>query len=245
MVKKPTYEELEQRVRELEKGPDEKARLDDRPGILSLAIDQSSEGIAVVGLDGNLEYLNASFALMHGYSPEELIGKNLSIFHTPEQMQSVKAANMEIKQTGNFKGEIWHVKRDGIVFPTLMHNSLILDNGGKPIGIMGTLRDITDIKKTAEALQKERDNAQKYLDIAGVIIVVVNTDQTVALINKKGCQLLGFEQSEIIGKNWFDQFIPKKDREKTVSTFIDLVAANSEPIDYFETIYWQKMEKKD
>ncbi|MCD4722431.1 MAG: PAS domain S-box protein [Desulfobacula sp.] len=224
--------------------------------LLLSAVEQSSEGIAVVDLDGNIEYLNNAFSEMHGYSAEELIGKNLSIFHTPEQMQSVKAANMEIKQTGNFKGEIWHVKRDGIVFPTLMHNSLILDDGGKPIGIMGTLRDITDIKQTAEALQKERDNAQKYLDIAGVIIVVINTDQTVALINKKGCQLLGFEQSEIIGKNWFDQFIPKKDREKTIATFIDLVAENCEPIDCFENyiltkngeerlIAWQNSLLKD
>ena len=224
--------------------------------LLLLAVEQGSEGIAVVDLDGNIEYLNNAFSEMHGYSAEELIGKNLSIFHTLEQMPSVKAANIEIKQTGTFKGEIWHVKRDGIVFPTLMNNSLILDNEGKPIGIMGTLRDITDIKQAAEALQKERDNAQKYLDIAGVIIVIINTDQTVALINKKGCQLLGFEQSEIIGKNWFSQFIPKKDREKTVSTFIDLVAANSEPIDYFENyilakngeerlIAWQNSLLKD
>lgn len=249
MVEKSIYTKLETAT-------NEQVSLKKQLKLLLLAVDQSSEGIAIVDLDGNIEYLNNVFSEIHGYSVEELIGKNLSIFHTPEQMQSVKAANMEIKQTGNFKGEIWHVKRDGIVFPTLMHNSLILDDGGKPIGIMATLRDITDFKKTAEALQKERDNAQKYLDIAGVIIVVVNTDQTVALINKKGCQLLGFEQSEIMGKNWFDQFITKKDREKTVSTFIDLVAENGEPIDCFENsiltkngeerlIAWQNSLLKD
>jgi len=44
--------------------------------LLSLAVEQSSEGIAVSDLDGNLKLLNHAFANMHGYSPEELIGKS-------------------------------------------------------------------------------------------------------------------------------------------------------------------------
>jgi len=57
--------------------------------LLSLAIEQSSEGIAVSDFNGNLKYVNEAFANMHGYSPEELVGKNLSIFHSPQQMPSV------------------------------------------------------------------------------------------------------------------------------------------------------------
>ena len=51
------------------------------------------------------------------------------------------------------------------------------------------------------------ENVQTFLDIAGVILIVLNADQTVSLINKKGCEVLGYESSEIIGKNWFDNFI--------------------------------------
>jgi len=155
MSSKLTYEELELRVKELEKAANDRVGSEKQLKLLSLAIDQSSEGIAVIDLDGNLEYLNNAFAKMHGYSAEELAGKNLSTFHTPEQMPSVETANLELKQTGNFKGEIWHVKRDGTVFPTVMHNSLIRDDTSKPIGMMGTLRDITDIKQAEEALQKK------------------------------------------------------------------------------------------
>ena len=146
MTEKPTYEELE-------KIANERINLKKQLKLLSLAVNQSSEGIAVIDLDGNLEYSNNAFAKMHGYSAEELVGKKISIFHTPEQMPHVEVANLEIKQTGSFKGEIWHVKRDGTVFPTIMHNSLILDEENKPIGIMGTLLDISDIKQTEEALQ--------------------------------------------------------------------------------------------
>jgi PAS domain S-box-containing protein len=49
---------------------------------------------------------------------------------------------------------------------------------------------------------------QNYLDIANVIFVIINPDQTIRLINKKGCEVLGFSETELIGKNWFKHFIP-------------------------------------
>jgi len=53
------------------------------------------------------------------------------------------------------------------------------------------------------------DMAQQYLDIAGVMILATDADVKVTLINKKGCDILGYTEEEIIGKNWFDTFIPK------------------------------------
>ena len=150
MAKKPTYEELEQRVNEIEKETVEGNQGLKRFDLLSRAVEQSSEGIAVTDLNGNLLYLNNSLAKIHGYSPEEIIGKNLSIFHTPEQMPSVKEAYRYIKETGSFSGEIWHFRRDGTVFPTLMNNSILRDDTATPIGIIGTVRDITELKR-AEA----------------------------------------------------------------------------------------------
>ena len=166
MAGKPTYEELEQRVEELEKTDNERTSFDRKLKLLSLAVDQSSEGIAVSGLDGNLQYLNNAFAEMLGYSPEEIIGKNLSIFHTPDQIPSVEAANLELKQTGFFKGEIWHVKSDGTVFPTMMHNSLIRDEANTPIGMMGILRDISDIKQFEKELRESEEKYRNLVELA-------------------------------------------------------------------------------
>jgi PAS domain S-box-containing protein len=83
-------------------------------------------------------------------------------------------------------------------------------------------------------LQKERDKAQKYLDIAGVIFVVLGTDQCVELINKKGCECLGYQESEIVGKKWFDNFLPETDRERVREGFARLISGETEPIEYFE-----------
>ena len=83
-------------------------------------------------------------------------------------------------------------------------------------------------------LREERDKVQKYLDIAGVIFVVINPDQTVALINKKGSEVLGYEENEIIGKNWFDTLLPQWDRERLREHFLKLVSGKIDPMEYFE-----------
>jgi len=121
MTNLPTSEELKQKEKELENRFSDKIR-NNLIFFLSIAVDQSSEGIAMSDLEGNLEYVNKAFADKHGYAPNELIGKNLSIFHTHQQLPSVEQANRQLRKTGVFKGEIWHLRRDNSVFPALMHN---------------------------------------------------------------------------------------------------------------------------
>ena len=95
-------------------------------------------------------------------------------------------------------------------------------------------KELANTKQTERALQEERDRAQRYLEIAGVILVVLNSDQTVQLINRKGCEVLGYEPFEIAGRNWFDSFLPEKDRERTRGGFVELISGNIDPIEYFE-----------
>jgi diguanylate cyclase (GGDEF)-like protein/PAS domain S-box-containing protein len=80
----------------------------------------------------------------------------------------------------------------------------------------------------------EQVNAQKYLDIAGVIFVVINAKQKVTLINKKGCEVLGYLEKEILGKNWFDNFIPESKKDEVRTTFNNLMAGVIEPYEYSE-----------
>ncbi len=62
--------------------------------------------------------------------------------------------------------------------------------------------------KAQKEVQREKDKAQKYLDIAAVVLLVIDTDGTVSLINRRGCAILGYNQDEILGRNWFDSFVP-------------------------------------
>jgi len=140
----------------------ERKKVEERLRLLSESVQQSTEGVAVVDLEGNLLFLNQAFAEMHGYTPDELTAKHLSVFHNPEQMPSVEAANRVVREYGQFSGEIWHSRRDGSIFPGLTHNSLLRDGDGKPVGIIATLRDITGLKESEEALRRSHEKLEAY-----------------------------------------------------------------------------------
>jgi PAS domain S-box-containing protein len=89
-------------------------------------------------------------------------------------------------------------------------------------------------KQAEEALRKEKDKAQKYLDVAGVILMVIEASQRVSLINKRGCEVLGYREEEIIGANWFNVFLPESERDRVKGIFARLMAGEVEPIEYIE-----------
>jgi PAS domain S-box-containing protein len=109
------------------------------------------------------------------------------------------------------------------------------DNDAKMATAFGELAGIALInKRTEEALREERDKVKNYLDIAGVIIVIIDSDQKVSLINKKGCEILGYAEKDIIGKKWFNNFIPKRIRDEVKATFNKLMTGEIKPVEYFE-----------
>ncbi len=207
----------------------ERKQSEERLRLLSSAVEQSTDGIAISDLDGNLLYANNAFAAAHGYTWEEIAGKHISIFHSPEQVSSVNAANRQLQDEGEFSGEIWHIWRDGTPFPTLMHNSLLCDETGNPIAMIGTLRDITDLKQAeeeqrkalAEALQAThalRESEERYRSLfdsvpAGLYRTIPGgafLDANPVLV-----QILGYPDREtLLAANATDSYVNAADRQR-------------------------------
>lgn len=94
---------------------------------------------------------------------------------------------------------------------------------------------LVDERRNAEIeLTKERDTAHKYLDIAGVIILVLDTEGSVRLINKRGSEILGFNENEIIGKDWIKNFIPHRLRNEIEIEFKTIIEGKSQLPGYYE-----------
>jgi PAS domain S-box-containing protein len=187
--------------------------------------------------NGDIVDANPAAIFYYGWSHEELTAKKITDINmlTKEQVfQEMEKAKSERRRQFIFRHHLSNGDiRDVEVYsgPIQLHGQQLL---------YSIIHDITDRKHAEEALKKEKDKAQNYLDISGVIIVVLNMDQTVGLINKKGCEILGYEESEIVGKNWFDNFLPKNNRERTKSVFFELINENIEPIDYNENAVMTK-----
>ncbi|MHA1211554.1 MAG: PAS domain S-box protein, partial [Candidatus Heimdallarchaeota archaeon] len=76
------------------------------------------------------------------------------------------------------------------------------------------LQQQTNIK-----LLVEKERTQSYLDIVEAIIIFIDTSGTIQMINRNGCDVLGYEEHEIIGKKWFDDFLPKSVQDETKRMF--------------------------
>ncbi|MBF0557050.1 MAG: PAS domain S-box protein [Nitrospirae bacterium] len=76
----------------------------------------------------------------------------------------------------------------------------------------------------------ERDKFQHYLDLVGVMIVVLDREGNVSLINKWSCNILGYGKDEIIGKNWFDNFLPASIKDSVRSIFNQTLSGEIESV---------------
>ncbi|MFW9880821.1 MAG: PAS domain S-box protein [Candidatus Thorarchaeota archaeon] len=75
---------------------------------------------------------------------------------------------------------------------------------------------------------------RKALDLAGVTIVALNNKGVISLLNKKGHETLGYEEGELLGKNWFDVCIPEKNREELKNVFNSIIKGDLEPFEFYK-----------
>ncbi len=85
---------------------------------------------------------------------------------------------------------------------------------------------------------------QKIIDLADIFYVAINTEQNVIMINKKGCEILGHKKKDIIGKNWFDNFLPKRIRSKIKKIFSQIIIGDIEHLEFFENPILSKKGKE-
>jgi PAS domain S-box-containing protein len=100
------------------------------------------------------------------------------------------------------------------------------------------LLSLVQERRDAErALLREHNKLRKYLEVAGVIVIVLDRQGRVELVNRKGCDVLGFREEEILGKNWFSNFIPERIKAEVQLVFSMLVSEGkdlAEPESYYE-----------
>jgi PAS domain S-box-containing protein len=89
--------------------------------------------------------------------------------------------------------------------------------------IASITQDITERKRAHELMSQERDRAQRYLDIADVILLALDLEGRIALINRKGCATLGREESELLGRDWFATCLPPRTQRELQAFFRTLL----------------------
>ena len=122
-------------------------------------VETSNEGIWVVDSETRTTYVNRRMSEMLGYGPGEILGKKSSEFMDEEGKarlgQLLERRSQGITESIEFK----FLRKDGLPLWTISSASPLRDKGGKFVGSLGMLTDITERKRIEEAL---RESEQRY-----------------------------------------------------------------------------------
>ncbi len=106
------------------------------------------EGISITDAHGSILDVNASFTRITGYSREEAIGQNPRMLSSGRQDKAFYAAMwQDLREHGNWSGEVWNRRKDGGVFAEMLTISAVRDARGQPVQYVAMFSDITAQKE--------------------------------------------------------------------------------------------------
>lgn len=186
-----------------------------------------------MNLDGIIEEISPSIEKLTGYKREELIHKKNHLFlESQETRRELHDQLLTDKSVENL--EVNFNRKNGDLGFFAINFRLLTDEDENPIGYGGILRDTTKLKNAQLDLLRAKVEAQNYLNIAGAMIIVIGKDNKVRLINKKGFEILGYSESEIIGKDWFDNFLPDEIQIEMKKLFKTVFLGDINSLESFE-----------
>ncbi len=179
--------------------------------------------------------VNEKIFEMFGYTPDEARNLNVGDISSSKSPYTQQDALEWIKKAADGIPQVfqWQCRhKNGRLF--WVEVSLKRSRIGGISRILAIVRDVEKRVQAQKELDKEKNLAQKYLDVAGAMFVGVDTESKVFLANKRSCEVLGCDQDEIIGKNWFDNFIPERLRAEIKSVSARLLAGEWEALEHYE-----------
>ncbi|MBC2704896.1 PAS domain-containing sensor histidine kinase [Desulfobacula sp.] len=210
--------------------------------ILSYMVEQSTEGMALADLKGNIIFSNMAWCKMHGYeSPKDCSGKSLEIFHNKERLENdVIPFNKEVKKQGTYSGEVGHITKEGKIFPILMTTTLLKDPKGNPFALAGIAKDITEQVKTENELRASKEKYRLISENTGDCIWQMTLDLEFTYINQAVFPLFGYTPEDWIGSKLSDH-CSSKEMEKMLAIILDGFAdLPDKTTEIFETSIYHK-----
>ena len=191
--------------------------------------------------NGILQEVNKTWLTFFGYSKEEVIGKPFKDFLTLESQEKLKKNFSTLKTNGEIHDTEYKVrKKNGTYSFISIDGKCSYDDEENFIRTHCIFRDITEEKRAELRLEKERKKAESYLDLAGVIMLAINREGEIILINKKGYEVLEYQEGELIGKNWFLTCLPPSTKDVVFEVFKQLMDGEIEALEFYENPIFTK-----
>jgi PAS domain S-box-containing protein len=208
---------------------------EERAAFFADVLELSSQPFGVGYPDGRFGIANPAFCDLLGYSEEELRNLSWSGITAPEYHEPEQSALDELLKTGiPCRYEKEYIRKDGSRVPVEMFCQRAVDPDGTTQYFYAFVTDISARRAAEDTARKERDLARQYLDIAGVMLAVLDREGRISLINRRGCEILGYREEELLGRNWFDCCIEEKLRPEVKDIFGKMMAGDNASAEYHE-----------
>ncbi len=201
MSKRPTYEDLEQRVQKLEEMASKRKRVEEQFRTLS---ESAPFGMSIMKPDMTFEYFNPKFEEIFGYTIEDLPHKQVwfeKAYPDTQYRNQVFAAwkkdsDDELKKTEK-KPRAFSVRCKNGQNKRIQFTAVALEDGRQLL----TYLDITEQAKTQEALKESQERLRRIFDSvqAGIVIIDVETHR-IADVNAVAAEIIGAPREEIVDK---------------------------------------------
>jgi PAS domain S-box-containing protein len=163
--------------------------------------------------EGRITSVNTTELSMVGYSSEEMVGH-----HVWEFIEEADVAQVTFREKLGGKAPLGSVERsfrrkDGTLMEVQLDDRMLHDPSGRIMGIRATMQDITERKRTEEALTESEAKFKEIFDDAPVAYHELNRDGRITRTNRAEQQMLGYTAEELLGRPIWDLVSEKVSRE--------------------------------
>jgi PAS domain S-box-containing protein len=192
--------ELEREVEEHRRTEVARDRHAERASLFSAAVESSHDAIITESLDGRITGWNPAAERLFGFTAAEAVGKGSDLIVAPEQMPELRGMLDRIGQGSAIEPhETVRVDRDGNPVPVSISMSPIRAGSGRIIGASQIVHDITEAKKTREALNREIEERERIFESSQDLILVTDSQGYLVQVSPSARTILGYAPEEMIG----------------------------------------------
>ncbi|HGM5018151.1 TPA: putative bifunctional diguanylate cyclase/phosphodiesterase [Pseudomonas aeruginosa] len=129
-------------------------RLEEQQQLAATVFEAASESIVILDPAYNLLAVNQAFSRITGYRREDVVGRNASLLvNTPEAQRHYRQIRAELRQHGQWQGELVDTRKNGDPYPQWLQLNLLRDGNGEATHIVGFFTDLSARRDVEERLR--------------------------------------------------------------------------------------------
>jgi PAS domain S-box-containing protein len=196
------------------------------------------EGILVLDDRGRIMLTNTSLESLFGYSKEELLEQPIGVLipkRLREKHETLHAGFMQNPKTRKMaeNKEFEALRKDGTAISVRVGLNYYEENGST--NVIAVVSDVTEKHIIEKRLQREKERVRLCLGLSNTIFVELDQNGNVKLVNQEGCKTLEYSKDEIVGKNWFDSFVPPEEALQSKDIFNAMMTGELEGVKFVKS----------